>query len=262
MSTTDALDAGLPATSESEEVKGTEQNTTDLTAQDGGVEEKAQEEKQETKTFTQAEVDALIQKRLLKAERRFSKQIEQTLREQQTARTLEEPKREAFVDEQEFFKAQVEHLAEKRAAEKMAEREERERREKMSETFLERSEKAIERYPDFNDVVSNPTLAINTDMAEFIAESEHGPDIAYHLGKNPALAARIANMSPIKAARELTSIELELASKPKTKQPSKAPEPITPVGTRGRASSSSLPSDEDDIGTWMRKERERAQKRR
>jgi hypothetical protein len=67
-------------------------------------------------------------------------------------------------------------------------------------------------------------------------------------------------MSPVKAARELARLEAELASKPKA-QPSKAPEPIRPVGSRGAGSSSSLPSDDDDIATWMRKERERTQRR-
>jgi len=258
----DALDAGLPATSQSEEAKGTEQNTADTTARDGDVEKHTQEDQQQApKTFTQAEVDAMVQKRLLREERRFSRRMEQQLREQQQSKALEEPKRESFGDETAYQQAQLDHLIEKRAAEKLAQREEAVRRDRMAETFQERLDKALDRFPDFTEVVSSPTLAINTDMAEFIADSEHGPDLAYHLGKNPALAARIANMPTIKAARELTRIEAELAAKPKA-QPSKAPEPITPVGTRGRSTSSSQPSDSDDIDTWMRKERDRQSKRR
>ena len=42
--------------------------------------------------------------------------------------------------------------------------------------------------------------------SEFIAESDQGADIAYHLGKNPMKAAQIAQMSPVKAARELTRL--------------------------------------------------------
>lgn len=255
----DALDADLSAPSESEEVKTAEQNTPPETAADGVV-EKEQEEKVETKTFTQAEVDALIQKRLLKAERRFSKQIEQTLREQQQAKVLEEPKREAFRDDEAYSQARIEHLIEVKAAEKLAERQRQQEAERMQETFLEKAEKAVEKYPDFNDVVGNPTLAINTNMAEFIAESELGHEVAYHLGKNPALAARIANMSPVKAAMEMARIEREIAAKPQAK-PSKAPEPINPVGNRGKSSSSPLPSDDDDIATWMRKERDRLRRR-
>lgn len=248
----DTLEVGLPTPSESEEVKQTEQNTPEVTA-----ETEVETKQEESKLFTQAELDAAIQKRLLKEERRVHRRIEQQLREQQVQRVAQvEPVREQFRDDEAYFRAQIEHLAERRAAEKLAERERTQQQERMSEAFLERAASAEERYPDFQVVVGNPNLPINTDMAEFIAESDHGPDVAYYLGKNPLQAAKIAAMSPVKAARELTRIETELASKPQVKA-SKAPEPINPVGSRGKASSTTLPSDDDDIETWMRKERQR-----
>lgn len=229
-------------------------NTPEATAAAGEVEQKQDEP---TKTFTQAEVDALVQKRLLKEERRVHRRIEQQLREQQQSAVLQqEPQRESFRDDQAYLQAQVEHLAEVRAAQKLAQRERAAEAEKRSESFIEKAEKASERYPDFQTVVSNPQLHINDAMAEFISESESGADVAYHLGKNPTRAAQIAQMSPIRAARELLAIESELAARPKAK-PSQAPEPISPVGTRGKASTSSLPSDDDDIATWMRKEQAR-----
>jgi hypothetical protein len=138
----------------------------------------------------------------------------------------------------------------------LKEREHARELEQRSEAFIEKAEKASERYPDFNAVVSNPNLPINDGMAEFIADSDLGPDIAYFLGKNPSKAAQIAELSPIKAARELSRLEAEIAAKPKA-QPSKAPEPINPVGSRSKTVASTLPSDDDDIDTWMRKERER-----
>lgn len=233
------------------------QNTPEATAAKGDVETKQEEP---AKTFTQAEVDALIQKRLLKEERRVHRRIEQQLREQQQARVLsEEPKRESFMDDEAFTQAQIEHLAEVKAAQKLAERERAQQQERLAETFIEKAEKAKERYSDFDTVVGNPVLTINAEMAEFIAESDHGPDVAYYLGKNPSKAAQIAALSPIKAARELTRLEAELASKPQAK-PSQAPEPINPVGSRSKSSSSSLPSDSDDIDTWMRKERDRVRR--
>lgn len=258
--TTEAQDvAGLTATpSESTEAKEVEQNTPGATAAAGDVEVKQAEPE---KTFTQAEVDALVQKRLLKEERRVHRRIEQQLREQRQSEALKtEPRRETFQDDEAFIRAQVEHLAEKRAAEKLAERERAAEAERRSESFLEKAEKASERYTDFQAVVSNPALPINEAMAEFIADSDAGADVAYFLGKNPAKAAQIAQMSPVKAARELTRIEGELAARPKPK-PSNAPEPISPVGTRGKASTSVLPSDDDDIETWMRKEQARTRSR-
>jgi hypothetical protein len=254
----DALEeVGLPTPAESEAVNPAEPNTPLETAADGVVEEKQEEP---AKTFTQAEVDAMVQKRLLKEQRRLSRDLERKLTEQQQAKALVPPERNAFRDDDEFLQAQIDHLAEKKAAEKIAERERAKEAEQRSESFMEKAEKASERYVDFQAVVGNPTLAINESMAEFIADSDLGPDVAYHLGKNPAKAAQIAQMSPVKAARELARIEAEIASKPKAK-PSNAPEPINPVGSRGKSTTSSLPSDDDDIETWMRKERDRQRKR-
>ena len=246
-------------TSESTDVKEVELNTPEATAAEGVVEPKQDEP---AKTFTQAEVDALIQKRLLKEERRVHRRIEQQMREQAQQEVLAKPpERDSFRDEEAYSRAQVEHLAEVRAAQKLAEREKAQQAEKQQEAFLEKAEKASERYADFQVVVSNPNLAINAEMAEFISESDLGADVAYFLGKNPIKAAQIASLSPMKAARELSRIEAEIASKPKA-QPSKAPDPISPVGSRGKSTTSANPSDEDDVETWMRKEREREARRR
>lgn len=236
-----------------------ELNTPAGTAPGGEVDDKKQDEP--AKTFTQAEVDAMVQKRLLKEERRVHRRVEQQLREQSEAKAREiEPRRDEFRDDDAYLQAQIDHLAEKKAAEKLSQREKADEAHRRSESFLEKAEKVAERYSDFQAVVSNPALRINDEMAEFISESDLGADVAYFLGKNPTKAAEIAGLSPIKAARELTRIESELAARPKA-TPSKAPEPISPVGVRGKASSSSLPSDSDDIDTWMRKEQARTRSR-
>jgi hypothetical protein len=204
------------------------------------------------KTFTQAELDAIVAREKAKAERKAFRDALNKV----TSQPKPEPKREAFADEEAFNRAHLEHLAEQRAEEKLREREAQKEAERRQEAFMEKAEKASERYPDFQLVVSNPNLPINEAMAEYIADSEMGGDVAYYLGKNPMKAAAISQMSPIKAARELARIESELASRPKA-QPSKAPDPIRPVGNRGPSSTSALPSDEDDINTWMEKERKR-----
>jgi hypothetical protein len=235
-----------------------ESNIPEGTAPEGVVDKEKQDEP--AKTFTQAEVDALIQKRLLKEERRVHRRIEQQQREQQQTQALTQPTRESYRDEEAFLQANLEHFAEKRAAEKLAERDRVQETERRQEAFMEKAEKASERYTDFQVVVSNPALSINDSMAEFISESDHGADVAYFLGKNPLKAAQIAALSPIKAARELARIESDIASRPQVTA-SKAPDPITPVGSRGKASTSSSPNDDDDIDTWMRKEAARQRKR-
>jgi hypothetical protein len=48
-------------------------------------------------------------------------------------------------------------------------------------------------------------------MLEIITESDDGPALAYYLGKNLDVAARIAQLPPLAAARELGRIEVNLA---------------------------------------------------
>lgn len=204
-----------------------------------GTAPEGEEAKQvEPKTFTQEEVDALVQKRLLKKEREVMRTMQRQQAElAQQARLTQELPREAFRDDQAYIDARLEQLAERKAAEKISQLERQREQEKVSEQFLERAEKASEKYPDFQQVVGNINLPINEGMAEFIADSDAGPDVAYYLGKHPSEAARIAQMSPIKAARELTRIEAELSNKPPVKT-SNAPAPISPIGNRGAAQTS------------------------
>lgn len=242
-------------TTESEVAKQPESNTPEVTAAAGDVEK--QEQEKEERKFTQAELDAAVQKRLLKEIRRRERTAVQQAQERAA---VVEPKREEFRDDEAFSEAKVRHLAEKEALRIVNERARAEQSDKAREAYDERSEQARERYVDFAQVVENPLLTITPPMAEFIYDSDVGPDVAYYLGKNPAKAEQIAQLSPVRAARELSRIEAEIASKPKA-TPSKAPEPITPVGTRGKAAASALPSDDDDMDTWARKERDRLKRR-
>jgi len=227
------VDAVEPANVETET-----QNPVDVTPEGTAPEGEEKKQEEPKKTFTQEEVDALVQKRLLKKEREVLRTIQRQQAEAaQKARIENEPKREQFNDDDAYLEAKLEQLAEKKAMEKIQHLERQREQEKSSEVFLERAEKASEKYADFHEVVGDPKLKINDAMVEFISESDVGPDVAYHLGKNPELAAKIADMSPIKAARELARIESEVSSKPIVKT-SSAPAPITPIGNRGSAQSS------------------------
>jgi hypothetical protein len=239
----------FPVPGESEPDTKTELNTPAGTAPDGSVQTKQAEP---AKTFTQAEVDAMVQKRLLKEERRVHRRVEQQLREQAEAKNRDvEPRRDEFRDDEAYLQAQIEHLAEKKAAQKVAERERAQQHERTQEAFLERAEAVKSRYADFDAVVGNPALPINDGMAEFISDSDAGPDLAYFLGKHPTKAAEIAQMSPIKAARELTRIEAEMAAKPKPRS-SNAPAPIVPIGGASGGSKSPAEMSDSEYAKWRR----------
>lgn len=105
--------------------------------------------------------------------------------------------------------------------------------------FEESCSEARERYADFDAVARNPQVPVSQGMADIILGLDSGPDVLYHLGKNPAQAAQIAKMPPVQAALAIGRIEAGLAMpKPITK--SKAPDPITPI--RGSGSPSKDPA--------------------
>jgi hypothetical protein len=98
------------------------------------------------------------------------------------------------------------------------------------EAYQARAEITARKYPDFAEVAGNPSLPITPAMAEAIMDSDHGPEVAYHLGKNPNEAARIARLNPVSQARELGRIEAIVSSaRPATKT---ASAPVNPVGAR------------------------------
>ncbi|MGR3525070.1 MAG: hypothetical protein ACU0CT_03610 [Paracoccaceae bacterium] len=95
------------------------------------------------------------------------------------------------------------------------------------------------RYTDFEAVAFDQSVPITDQMAEIIKSSDMGADLAYYLGKNKAIAADIAKMQPIEAARVMGRIEASLSA-PRPRTETKAPDPITPV--RGKAAASKDPA--------------------
>lgn len=228
------------------------QNTPEATAAGGEVD--AKQVKEQPKTFTQAEVDALVQKRLVKEQRRTEKQLLERLQNQANQQP---PQRQQFKDEDEYLEAQIEHRAEQRAQEKLARREAEERSEKMTESFAEKREKAAERYPDFQAAMHSLSVVQMSDaaasaVAEFIADSDFGADVAYHLGKNPGTAARIASLTPVKAALALAEIEREIAAKPQPKH-SNAPAPIKPIGAASSSTKSPADMTDAEYAKWRKR---------
>lgn len=62
--------------------------------------------------------------------------------------------------------------------------------------------------PDFDVVLANPALPqLAPEAARVVIRSENGPAIAYHLGKNPDLAVRIAKMDPVDQAAAIGRLE-------------------------------------------------------
>ena len=218
------------------------------------------EQTPEEKKFTQAEIDAMISKRLAREQRKWEREQQAKLAEMQTRQAV--PKDIPPVDQFESPEAYAEALALRKAEELVAQRERQRAQTAMLEAYHEREEEARNKYDDFQEVAYNPQLRVTEVMAETIQASDAGPDIAYWLGSNPKEADRIARLSPLLQAREIGKIEARLAADPPQKKTSSAPAPITPVTARASGNPSYDTTDPRSIKSmstseWIEAERQR-----
>lgn len=210
-------------------------------------EETKQPEAKPEKTFTQKELDEILTRRLAKEQRKIERFARaeaenQYLREQLQAKAPQveqssgEPKPEQFKTYEEY----IDKLTDWKLDQRMAKLQEKTVAERQAQAQSEQEakiranlSKAAEKYDDFEDVVSNPSLPITPVMRDAIGESELAGDIAYYLGSNLKEAAEIAKMSNVQQVKAIDRIEAKLSA---PKPVSKAPEPIEPVG-KGRVKS-------------------------
>lgn len=83
----------------------------------------------------------------------------------------------------------------------------------------------------YNDFVRSPNLTPAVDQA--ILDSDRPAAITHYLATNEEHAAKIAGMSPYRAAIEIGKIEEKLTAKVSPKKVSGAPAPIAPIGAKG-----------------------------
>jgi len=206
------------------------------------------------KTFSQEELDAAIGKRLAREQRKWER--ERAVQAPQAPQAPVTP--EQFASNEDY----VEALAEQRAEQKLAEREQRKQQTEILNAYHDKEEEVRAKYDDFEQVAYNPNLPITTVMAQTIQASDIGPEVAYHLGANPREAERISRLSPILQAKEIGKIEAQLAANPPVKKTSNAPAPISPVSARTTGSPSYDTTDPRSIKSmstseWIEAERVR-----
>ena len=230
--------------------------TTDQAQNAPEVAEQSAEEQVEEKKFTQAEIDAMISKRLAREQRKWER--EQKLRAPSPTLPAEVPSQDQFASPEAYAEA----LAERKAHELIAKREAEREQAEILESYHEREEEARTKYEDFEQVAYNPKLPITQVMAQTIQASEIGPEVAYYLGTNPKDADRISRLSPFLQAKEIGKIEAKLTDNPPVKKSSSAPAPIQPVTPRGgnaRVLDTTDPRSIKEMSTseWIEAERQR-----
>lgn len=108
------------------------------------------------------------------------------------------------------------------------------------EAFSEGENLARAKYADYDAVTRNPNVPITGEIVELAMDSDVGPELVYHLGKNPQEAARIAALPPKRQAVEIGRLEARLtAPKPVIAPP---PDPVTPISGGGSAQAQKDPS--------------------
>lgn len=124
-----------------------------------------------------------------------------------------------------------------KAAEDRAEDISKKERAILEQSWAVARDEAKSRYADF-ETVALTGWEPSPVMTDLILTSDVGADVAYHLGQNHALAAQIAAMNPVEAARAIGRIEAGIVQ-PKPRTETKAPDPISPV--RGSTAASRNP---------------------
>lgn len=259
-----------------EENTGSEQEVEPVEIDAPAQEETAaeQQEKQPERTFSQKELDEIVQKRIAKEQRKYEKltaHYEAELAKASNAELKEQDKpirREDFDDYEAYLEAKMQKSVELKLKEA-----EKERRANSAKFTAEQRQKEFNsklesvltsgrsKYSDFQEVVSGATdVPVSPTVAEAIVEADNGADIMYYLSKNPEVAEKLSEMSATLAAIEIGKLAVSLEAEAKPKKASSAPAPITP-STGRTPSNSTLPNDKDDIEAWMRKERERERAR-
>jgi hypothetical protein len=123
-------------------------------------------------------------------------------------------------------------------------------------SFHDRAKDVAKRpgYEDFQEVIDSD-LVISGAVHACMIESEHGPEIGYYLGTNPAEAERLNQLSPLAAAREIGKIEARFTKSAPGNKPkvSKAEDPITPLKARRSAAVTSIDDPDADYATFEKR---------
>jgi hypothetical protein len=145
------------------------------------------------------------------------------------------PAREQFDDPDAYDEALIEWSTRRTSAAFVAEAEAKRieaqtkaYQEEVRTTWEKRRSQALTEMPDYVEVAESPDLQIRMPMAGAIVMADNGPQIAYHLGKNPDIAARIAALPANQQVFEMGILAASL--KGKKPEVSNAPAPIKPLG--------------------------------
>lgn len=160
------------------------------------------------------------------------------------AEASDRPNRDDFRSDGDYEQAMDDWKFERR----LAEHQQRQAQARMVENWTARLDQAQSEIPDLKEVLGKADVQLPQVALDAIVESDMGPQIAYHLAKNPAEARRIASMSAAGAAREIGKLEAQMMPSVRGVEKSKAPAPIEPL--KGTSSTAIKDSSQMSYEEW------------
>lgn len=246
----EANEAGLTTSTETETPEATQEN---VAAQQETTQEPADVNTEAEKTFTQKELDEIIQKRIAKAEaiadRRAMKAYKETL--EKFAPKQPEPQADNGRPTQAQF-ANVDDYVEAMADWKLGQRDQehqRQQQEQREKTTIEKTESfyaEAEKIPGFDREVFDG-LPLTPAIANALIDSDVPAKLMAYMATHTDEVDRIARLSPARQAAEIGKLETKLASVAPVPKPSNAPPPIKPIGSRSNSSDLSKTSMDDYV---------------
>lgn len=266
-----------------EEVKEVVEDSGEAESETEESEEKVEKPKKDKPELTKGEEAlAKMQKRIGRVTAQGKREAEQrTMAENEVRRLTEElkqfqPKESNEVREEDFdtYDEYVEAMVNQRAESKISERDSKRKNDELQRAQQSESEQRRKVFdekvhnfridtPDYpqaetafgeiyNDINSklgqdNKTLSA---MDEIGLSSDHTAAIIYELGNTPELFEEIANMSVVDARREMYKLEASLSKRKPNKAKSK-PDPITPVGAKGKFTKSPSEMTSAELLAWV-----------
>lgn len=204
----------------------------DVPAESSTEIEQQEEKPQVEKTFTQEQLNEIIQREKAKAEakaaRREARAYQETLQrlapQQQANPQTGKPQAVHYGSTEDFVEALTDW--------KLAQRDQSARTQAAQSVQATAAQKATKLFQDAEslggfDRDEFTELPISDAVRDAILDSDVGGKLIHHLGQNPQEAQRIANLPAARQAAEIGKLEMKLSTPVKT---SKAPEPIKPIG--------------------------------
>jgi hypothetical protein len=190
----------------------------------------------EAKTFTQEELNDIVKKEKARAEAKAERRVLKALERiapapaqqqfQAPQQDVRPTRREGESDD-----AFVERVADWKLdqRDRASQQQKAQERNQSLASKTERMYAEAAKHPEF-DREEFDSLPLTPILAEALIDSEQAPKLMAYMSANPEEVARISALSPARQAAEIGKLEAKVATAPKT---SKAPPPITPIGSRG-----------------------------